>query len=55
MLFSQDLPGDYLEKSRPARAKMKNTRLRVLVPLDIIVTKIGRLNERDKEDVMRCI
>ena len=55
MVFSQDLPGDYLEKSKPVRTKMKNIRLRVLDPLDIIVTKIGRLNEKDKEDIMTCI
>lgn len=55
MVFSQDLPEDYLEKSRPVRTRLKKMRLRTLDPLDIIVTKIGRLNERDKEDIATCI
>ena len=55
MVFSQDLPDDYLENSRPVRTKMKNMKLKTLDPLDIIVTKIGRLNERDKEDIATCI
>ena len=44
-----------LEKSKPIQTKMKNMKLRILDPLDIIVTKIGRLNERDKEDIATCI
>ncbi len=55
MVFSQALPDDYLKKSKPIRTKMKNMKLRALDPLDIIVTKIGRLNERDKEDIATCI
>ncbi len=55
MVFSQDLPDDYLEKSKHIRTKMKNIKLRVLDPLDIIVTKVGRLNARDKEDIATCI
>lgn len=55
MVFSQDLPDDYLEKSKPVRTKMKNMKLKTLDPLDIVVTKIGRLNARDKEDIATCI
>lgn len=55
MVFSQDLPDDYLTKSKHVRTKMKNMKLKTLDPLDIIVTKIGRLNERDKEDIATCI
>ncbi|WP_428323722.1 DUF6036 family nucleotidyltransferase [Nitrosopumilus sp.] len=55
MVFSQDLPDDYLEKSKPVRTKMKKMKLRILDPLDIIVTKIGRLHGRDKEDIATCI
>ena len=29
--------------------------LRALQPLDIIVTKIGRLNDRDMQDIEACI
>lgn len=55
MVFSQDLPEDYLTKSKLVRTKMKNMKLKTLDPLDIIVTKIGRLNARDKEDIATCI
>ena len=34
---------------------MGNIVLRTLHPLDIVVTKIARLNERDKEDILTCI
>lgn len=55
MVFSQDLPDDYLAKSKSVRTRMKNMKLRTLDPVDIIVTKIGRLNTRDKEDIATCI
>lgn len=55
MIFSQDLPDDYLDKSSPVKTKMKNIELRTLSPLDIVVTKIGRLDQRDKEDIAACI
>lgn len=55
MVFSQDLPDDYLAKSKLIKTKMKNMKLKTLDPLDIIVTKIGRLNARDKEDIATCI
>lgn len=55
MILSQDLPDDYLDKSSPVKTKMKNIDLRTLSPLDIVVTKIGRLDLRDKEDIATCI
>jgi hypothetical protein len=55
MIFSQDLPYDYLDKSASVKTKMKNIELRTLSPLDIVVTKIGRLDQRDKEDIAACI
>jgi len=55
MVFSQMLPEDYLEKSIPIRTKTRNVQLRALHPVDIVVTKIGRLNERDKQDIEACI
>ena len=50
MVFSQLLPDDYLKRSIPIR-KMKNIQLRALNPVDIVVTKIGRLDLRDKQDI----
>lgn len=55
MVFSQDLPGDYLQKSIRIKTGLKRIELRALLPLDIVVTKIGRLNERDLQDIEACI
>lgn len=54
MVFSQILPDDYLKKSMLA-TRMKRIELRALHPLDIVATKIGRLDERDQEDIRDCI
>lgn len=54
-VFSQMLPTDYLEKSVPVKTKLKKIQLKALHPLDIVVTKIGRLNERDLQDIEWCI
>lgn len=55
MIFSQQLPDDYAEKSIPIETKLKNIQLRALHPVDIVVSKIGRLNERDIQDIESCI
>jgi hypothetical protein len=54
MIFSQILPGDYLKKSI-LETRMEKIELRALHPLDIVATKIGRLDERDQEDIRDCI
>ena len=54
-VFTQDLPDDYLERGTPVQTGMKNIKLRILDPTDIVVTKIGRLDERDKQDIQACI
>jgi hypothetical protein len=53
-IFCQTLPNDYIEKSIKIK-KFSNISLRALQPLDIIVTKIGRLNEKDIQDIETCI
>lgn len=53
-VFSQTLPDDYLEKSKPI-ADFKHIHLKALHPVDIVATKIGRLNERDLQDIEACI
>jgi len=55
VIFSQILPEDYLARSSIVKRTMKNVELRALNPVDIVVTKIGRLDGRDKEDIQRCI
>lgn len=55
LVFSQDLPDDYLENSKLVKTKMKHMKLLALDPLDVIVTKMGRLDDKDKEDIATCI
>lgn len=55
LVFSNILPDDYLKRSKPIKTKMKNISLFALHPVDIVVTKIGRLNSRDIEDIKTCI
>ena len=54
-VFMNILPDDYLDRSSKIRTNLKNITLRALHPVDIVVTKIGRLNERDIEDIETCI
>jgi uncharacterized nucleotidyltransferase DUF6036 len=53
-VFSQFLPGDYLKRSIEIR-QIRRIQLRALAPVDVIMTKAGRLDERDKEDIEDCI
>jgi hypothetical protein len=53
-IFCQTLPKDYLEKSTKIK-EFSQISLRALQPVDIIATKIGRLNERDIRDIEACI
>jgi len=54
MVFSQILPDDYLKRSISIR-KMEHIHLRALNPVDIVVTKIGRLDARDKQDIETAV
>jgi len=54
VVFSQILPEDYLEKSIRI-GQMGKIELRALQPVDIVVTKIGRLDDRDMQDIGACI
>ena len=53
-IFCQTLPNDYIEKSIKIK-EFSHISLRALHPVDIIVTKIGRLDERDIQDIETCI
>ncbi len=53
-VFSQFLPSDYLSKSRRIK-RLSKIDLRALAPVDIVVTKIGRLDERDLDDIKACV
>lgn len=56
-IFSQNIPSDYETNALPikTRKSFKEVKLFCLHPLDIVVTKLGRLNDRDVEDIQACI
>jgi hypothetical protein len=54
-VFVNMLPADYLKRSKLVKTKLKKIKLRALHPVDIVVTKIGRLDERDGQDIEACI
>ncbi len=54
-VFINMLPDDYLKRSKLIKTRLKNIELRALNPVDIVVTKIGRLDDRDKQDIESCI
>ena len=59
LIYSQQLPKDYIQKSIPIDFpkdyNIKNIILKALNPIDIIITKVARLNTRDQEDIRECI
>lgn len=54
-VFVTMLPQDYLKRSRPIKTKLEKIDLRALHPVDIIMTKIGRLDKRDWQDIESCV
>jgi len=55
LIFSQQLPDDHLEKIIPVKIHFNNIQLYSLHPIDIVVTKIGRLESKDIQDIGACI
>lgn len=54
-VFGQTLPEDYLKASLKASVELTRIDLRALQPLDILLTKIERLNDSDMRDIKTCI
>jgi hypothetical protein len=55
MVFVTSLPNDYFKRSKLVKTNLKKIELRTLHPVDIIVTKIARLDERDEQDIESCM
>lgn len=53
-VFLTGLPPDYLEKAIHIQA-VGNIRLFALHPLDMVITKIGRFDARDQQDIWSAI
>lgn len=54
-IFSVQLPEDYARRARPVKAGFRNVKLKTLHPIDLIISKTDRLNERDIEDIEALI
>lgn len=54
-IFTLQLPQDYIFRSRSHPQTFKNITLKILSPIDIIITKTARLNQRDIEDIETII
>ena len=51
-IFSEQLPEDYVDIAFEYKSiKFKNINLKILNPIDIILTKSARYNARDEEDI----
>ena len=50
-VFSQFLPDNYLDNSIIIRTGLKKIQLRALHPIDIVATKIGRMDAKDHQDI----
>lgn len=53
-VFAMSLPDDYLRRSKLFR-RMRRIELRHAHPVDLILTKVGRYDERDQEDIWSMI
>jgi len=54
-IFAQQLPPDYVDKCVPIKTKLERISLYTIHPLDIVASKLGRLNDRDMQDIETCI
>ena len=54
-VFLNMLPDDYLKRSKLVKTKLAKIELRALHPVDIVVTKICRLDDRDEQDIESCV
>lgn len=54
-IFCLQLPGDYVTRAKTVKTHFKNITLKTLSPLDLIITKASRLNQRDIEDIEAII
>lgn len=53
-VFATALPGDYLPRSRRI-VLLAPIELRALHPVDVVVTKLGRYDDRDQEDILAVV
>ena len=54
-IYALQLPDNYAKKAQPIKTKLRNLEVRLLSPIDIIITKTARLNERDIEDIRTLV
>lgn len=55
MIFSETLPEDYIKSAIEYKTTFKKIDIWILNPIDIICSKISRLDDVDMEDIKDCI
>src|SRR3989344_5357194 len=54
-IFCLQLPDDYIRRARSFNTGLKKINLKILSPLDLVVTKASRLNPRDIDDIKEVV
>lgn len=54
-IFCLQLPSDYIRRARALKTGLKMLNIKILSPIDIVITKSSRLNQRDIEDIRAVI
>lgn len=54
-IFCLQLPEDYIRRARALKTGLKMLNIKILSPIDIVITKSSRLNQRDIEDIRAVI
>ncbi|MCX6707636.1 MAG: DUF6036 family nucleotidyltransferase [Candidatus Woesearchaeota archaeon] len=52
-IVTQTMPEDYAEKADTLDLRLKHIKVRILNPVDIILTKVGRCNRKDIDDILK--
>lgn len=54
-IFCLQLPPDYIRRARALKTGFKMLKIKILSPIDIVITKGSRLNQRDIEDIREVV
>lgn len=54
-IFCLQLPSDYTIRARALKTGLKMLNIKILSPIDVVITKSSRLNQRDIEDIKEVV
>ena len=55
MVFTEVLPEDYVQMASDYESGLDKINVKILAPIDIVCSKISRLDDADMEDIKDCI